>query len=221
MRDRGSYQPEGASANASDYGVAFVRQAHALLAVGYAALVPPDYSGAEEEHITGSLVQAIDAALDDPNAPLWMRWFSVHEEPRLHDTHRKGKRRRRLDIRIDCLEARPRKRLPFEAKRLGPDHGVSLYLGQGGLGRFVNGRYAPRESLAGMLGYVQAGSPEDWADRIDKAMARRAAELHTLESSPWRKEWLVDELPHTYRSGHDRPSVGQAVEVYHTLLTFN
>lgn len=221
MKARGSYQPKGASANATDYYWAFLRRAHSLLGRGYAVLEPSKYSRAEEEDITGDLVQAMQIVEDDPNAPRWVTLFSVHGEAGIHDPKRKGKRRRRLDIRIDSAAQRPRNRLSFEAKRLGPNHGASVYLGENGLQRFIDGRYAKGETSAGMLGYVQAGSPDEWAEKIEKAIARNAVKLHPLTSSPWRREQLVVELTHTYRSGHSRPSVGQPVEIYHTLLPFN
>lgn len=221
MKARGSYQPKGASANAADYYQTFLRRAHSLLGRGYAALDPSKYSSVEEEDITGDLVQAMQIVEDDPNAPPWVRLFSVHDDAGIHDPKRKGKRRRRLDIRIDSAAQRPRNRLSFEAKRLGPNHGVSIYLGENGLQRFIDGRYAEGETSAGMLGYVQTGSPDEWAEKIEKAIARDRAKLHLLASSPWRREQLVVELTHTYRSGHSRPSIGQPVEIYHTLLPFN
>jgi len=156
LRTRGSYQPEGASANATDYQFVFLRRAHRLLALGYEALIPHEYSHAVEEDITGRLVEEVERILDDPETPPWTQWFAVHEDPRVHDAERRGKRRRRIDIRIDSAEKLPRSRLSFEAKRLGPDHGVSVYLGEEGLQCFIHGRYARHESSVGMLGYVQA-----------------------------------------------------------------
>ena len=189
--------------------------------MGYAELVPHGYFQTEEEDITGSLVEAMEGVLDRPDAPPWMSWLDVHEDPRIHDPQRKGKRRRRVDIRIDSAQRRPRSRLSFEAKRLGPGHGVSVYLGKDGLGCFIDGRYARCENVAGMLGYVQDGSCEDWAGEIARAIARRAGNLHTLKSSPWQRAQVVPELGHTYRSGHGRPDIGQPIQVYHTLLLFN
>ena len=221
MRVRVSYQPKRRSANLPCYMPVFIRGVHTLIAMGYARMCPADHAKAQEEEITGELMQAVEAVVDDPGSPPWVTYYHPREEARVNAPGRKGKRRRRLDIRIDSSESRPRKPFPFEAKRLGPKHGVSLYLGEEGLGCFVHGRYARGESSVGMLGYVQAGSPQEWAKKIAKAIARDAAKLHLLESSPWRRERVVAKLTHTYRSGHSRPDVGQPVEVYHTLLLFN
>ncbi len=209
------------SANATDYQGVFVRRVHTLLALGYAVIRPNKYSHAEEEDITGDLVQAIEDVWNKAYAPLWMDFFSMREDPRVNDGIRKGKRRRKLDIRFDSSETRPRSRFCIEAKRLGPKHGVSIYLGKEGLQCFLDGHYARGESAVGMLGYIQNNTPVEWAGKIEKAMVRDRAKLKPLRSSPWRKEQVVTALSHTYRSGHDRPSIGQAVEVYHTLLIFN
>ena len=221
MTNRSSYQPSGKSANETDYAGAFVKHVHRLLGMGYARLVPANYASADEEGITGCLCDALDAVVDDPQSPAWLRYYSVHEEARISDPKRKGKRRRRLDIRVDSAERRPRARFPFEAKRLGTNHPVADYLGHDGLGRFIGGRYGKQVTVAGMLGYVQSGTPGVWATRIQQTMSRRARGLRLLASSPWRPENLVARLKHTYRSGHDRPTIGKPIEVYHTLLVFN
>jgi hypothetical protein len=221
LRGRSHYQPEGTSASSRVYAQVFVRRVHALIALGYALLNPSDFALAEEEDITGELVDSVQAVLDNPNGPDWADWFFVHEEPREHDLVRKGKKRKRLDIRIDSSESRPRDRLRFEAKRLDPNHGASAYLGSDGIQRFTDGRYAAKDPIAGMLGYVQAGAAADWAQKIEQAITKDATKFGLRKSSPWRAEQLARELQFTYCSGHDRLTVGQPIEIFHTLLIFN
>ena len=221
MRERSHYQPPGVSANGKAYADVFVRRVHTLLALGYATLTPADFVRAEEEHITGELADVIDDVLSDSATPAWADSFSAHEEPRERHQTRKGKARKRLDIRLDSSEVRPRARLRFEAKRLGPNHGTSVYLGAEGIQRFLDGRYARNDPIAGMLGYVQAGNPGDWALKIEQAISKDAAKLGLRSSSPWRAQRLADALPFTYCSGHDRPIIGHSIEVFHTLLLFN
>jgi hypothetical protein len=96
-----------------------------------------------------------------------------------------------------------------------------VYLGDEGIQRFLDGRYARNDPIAGMLGYVQAGNPGDWALKIGQAIGRDAARLGLRSSSPWRAEQLADGLPFTYCSGHDRPAIGHPIEIFHTLLLFN
>ena len=221
MRGRSYYQPVGISTNGILYAHTFVRRVHKLLGQGYAVLEPGDFACAEEEDITGELVRALESILDAISAPRWTRWFSIHEDPRIHDMVRKGKWRLRLDIRIDSSQRRPRSHMRFEAKRLGPKHGTSVYLGSEGIHCFLDGRYACNDSVAGMLGYVQEGSLDDWATKIEVVMNRDAAKLNLSESGCLCRQQLTSELPSTYRSRHDRPNVGQPIEIFHTLLLFH
>ena len=221
LRERDFYQFKRISPYGRDYQEVFIRRVHELLGLAYNDLNSGEYAASEEEDITGELIRAIESLLDSRRAPDWADWYSVHEESRIHSKNRRGKRRRRLDIRIDCSEQRPRTRMSFEAKRLGPDHGTSEYIGKDGLQCFLDGRYARNETVAGMLGYVQEGEPSEWALKVEKTMNKNAEKLGLLDSSPWRHEQQVNELPHTYRSGHERPSVGQTIEIFHTFLIFN
>jgi hypothetical protein len=221
LRGRSDYQPQGVFAYSKDYEYVFVQRVHQLLGMGYATLQPAEFANAQEEDITGELARAMDSVLDSSGAPQWTDLFSIHEEPRIHDPNRKGKKRRRLDIRIDCSENRPRTRFRFEAKRLGPNHGVSTYLGIDGLQCFIDGRYARDDRTGGMLGYVQEGNCDLWAQKIGMAISKRKDKLGLVKTSPWRSEKLTDKTPFTYRSGHERPDVGQPIEIYHTLLCFN
>ncbi|MFC1783603.1 hypothetical protein ACFL02_08460 [Planctomycetota bacterium] len=221
MRERDSYQFKGISPYSRDYQEVFIRRVHKLLGLAYNDLNYGEYAASEEEDITGEIIRAMESFLDSPRAPDWADSFSVREESRIHSKHRRGKRRGRLDIRIDCSEQRPRARMPFEAKRLGRKYGTSQYIGYKGLQRFLDGRYARNETVAGMLGYVQEGEPSEWALKVEKTINENAEKLGLLDSSPWRHKQQVNELPHTYRSGHKRPSVGQTIEIFHTFLIFN
>ena len=221
MRGKSHYQPSGTSANGTAYAKVFVQRVHELLGRGYAAMNPSDFFSVEEEHITGELVKAVDAFLDDANAPRWTRSFSIHEDPRINDGRRTGKRRLKADIRIDGLQGTSRTRMEFEAKRLGPNHGLGVYLGVDGIQCFLDGRYAGNDSVAGMLGYVQKDTPDDWAKKIKKAMDKKAKKLGVSKSGAWVSHQLTPELTSTYRSIHDRPGVGPTIEIFHTLLLFN
>jgi len=214
-------QGRGASANQADYSQSFIRQVHELLLMGYGRLAPADHTHEEEPAISGRLVEAINAILDSPTCPRPFHLLSVHDDPPVSGDGRKGKRRRRVDIRIESLRPRPRARFSFEAKRLGPDHPVCLYVGEEGLGCFVNGIYAREAPVAGMLGYVQSGTPPEWAKRIENAMARRQPNVRVVQGQEWVPVTVAPGLDDTYVTGHDRPSVGRPIHIYHTLLVFN
>jgi len=220
LRGRSHYQPRGTSANGVSYAKVFVQRVHQLLGHGYASMDSSKFEFAEEEDITGRLVEAVDAFLDKDKTPRW-QWFSIHEDPRIHDDVRTGKRRLKLDIRIDSSQSSPRSRMCFEAKRLGPNHGTGVYLGDDGIKCLLDGRYARYDSVAGMLGYVQENSPDDWAAEIENAMDDNARELGVTKSGGWASYHITPELTSTYRTIHDRPGVGPTIEILHTLLLFN
>ena len=212
--------PGSESGNTGDFRRVFRKRVHQLLKLGYDRLTPADCCGEQEETITGFLVKAIDAVLNYPTEA-WMRFFFVHEDPRVHDRLRKGRRRRRVDMRVDSSRSRPRTHFSFEAKRLGKAHPVSKYLGDEGMGRILTGTYARDDDEAGMLGYVQSGTLQKWADKIRSKLETDPSRYSMPERGRFSRVEIVDGLDHTYRSNHGRPFVGRPVSIFHTLLQFN
>src|SRR5688572_30495873 len=106
-------QPAGSSRNSSALRGVFLQRVHQLIQLGYEQLTPSKYAREQEPAITGELVAAIDGILSD-RPQEWMAVFSVHDDPPVNDQRRKGKRRRRVDLRIDSAQFRPRARYRFE-----------------------------------------------------------------------------------------------------------
>ena len=215
-----SAHPARESDNTDDFRRAFRKHVHQLVKLGYDRLIRADCCTEQEEAITGFLREAIDEVLDYPTEA-WMDFFSVHEDPRVHDRLRKGKKRRRVDMRVDSSRSRPRTRFSFEAKRLGKTHGVGKYLGDEGMGCILTGAYARDDDEAGMLGYVQSETPQQGADRIKSKLESDPSRYGMPERGGFSSVEIVDGLDHTYHSDHDRPSVGRRVSIFHTLLQFN
>ena len=109
----------------------------------------------------------------------------------------------------------------FEAKRLRHKRSTSAYFGKDGIQCFLDGRYARNDPIAGMLGYVQTGSPESWASSIRHAIDKAAASLYLRMLVDEHGEPLPVDLPYAYRSCHDRPAVGHPINIFHTFLAFN
>ena len=107
-----------ASDNTPVYRASFATRSHQILEMGYDRLHAPSYSKSEEDDITGELIRAMHEALEDHTAPPWAKYFWAVEEVRVHETARHGKRRRRIDIEIIQVQAGPRPRFRYEAKRL-------------------------------------------------------------------------------------------------------
>jgi len=224
MIDPRSHQPRRQSENLADYGRLFLPRVYRLVKLGYDRMKPAEYACSQETAITGSLVEAIDAVLDRPPVP-WMKFYSIHEDPPVNELkgrrqRRIGKGRKRLDIRIDLTRTSPRTRFRFECKRLGRGHSLGTYLGADGLGRFLRGEYAREDVRAGMLGYLQSDDEEKWASKIEAAIASAEDRYAVQRDSPWRHEPVINELIHTYRSGHSRGRGRRPIEIFHTLLRF-
>ena len=212
------------SENVEDYRQITLVRVHELLKLGYQRLDRVSCRTAHENDISGDLADSIEDVLDDAPGDAsheWMNRFSVHNEAPVRDPRRKGKRRRRVDIRIDSAMRRPRTRFAFEAKPLGTGHSVRKYLGHNGLGRFLRGEYARTEDTAGMLGYVQSDKPADWAERIGRTLGESPVDYLVLPQGNWRRASLVDGLEHTYCSSHSRQTVNTPIDIYHTLLDFS
>lgn len=217
-----SYRRRGVSSNRNDYEQLFLRRVHELVKLGYDRLSPQAYTTAEETVITGDLVEAIASLLEYPNKA-WMRFYRVYDDPPInepiHAARRTGKRRRRVDIKLDSSEVSPYTHFYFEAKRLGKRNPVSRYLGANGLGCFLSGSYAGTERRGGMLGYVQADDEHTWAAKIDKALVSSPQSFGLqVKSSHFRLCPIIAELHYTYVSEHRRTTDGTRMKIYHSLL---
>jgi len=223
VRGSRSHQPSRLSGNAADYVGLFIPRVHRLIQLGYSRLNPARYANTQETAITGDLAEAVEDVLDYPTAR-WMRFYCVHDDPPenqpKHRRQRRGRNRHRVDIRLDSSEFSPRARFRFECKRLGKGHTAADYLGNAGLGCFLNAEYATADPCAGMLGYVQSDDEQTWADRIEQRLVESAEDYSLRRQSPWRHEPVIKELPHTYRSRHGRGRGREPIEIYHTLLRF-
>jgi hypothetical protein len=200
---------------------AFVRRCHDLLAMGYARLDPSSLRAAEETEITGDLVDAIRAVTEDPDSPRWVARYECADDPPVTTPERRGKRRRRVDLAFVRTQHGPRRRFQVEAKRLYCSASLGEYLGSDGLQRFLNGDYAAEHPDAGMLGYVQTDTPAAWATKLEKHLGQAGGEYAVRVDGGFCQVTVSRRLSHTYRSQHDRSSVGSAVDIYHTLLSFN
>lgn len=195
----------------------FVTVVHRVLAGAYLLLDPATLATKEETAITGLLVDAMRSLLDSREYPDGAHFFDVHDDRPVSAPGVEGKKRGRIDFVVVDTNPRPRPTYSFEAKRLNDSGSVAKYLGRDGLGCLLSGKYAKDEPDAGMLGYVQADQPSEWAERIAKKLDKERKK-HGLSPTGhiWDAHVLVSQLPHSYRSRHTRN--GKAFEVSHVLL---
>jgi hypothetical protein len=107
-----------------------------------------------------------------------------------------------------------------EAKRLGPDHPVSIYLGAQGLGAFICCEYANDQDDAGMLGYVQSETVDSWIASLARALGTSPGKFSVEADGTWQANGFLDGPAHTYRTRHTRTGGRGVITIYHTLLDF-
>jgi hypothetical protein len=227
MRSRSS-QAVTNSANAEAFRRLFVERTHRLLQIGYSRMRPADYATTIEPVISGEIRRHIREFLDEGSVEKWMRFFTPLNEDPVDETPKKRTAvksrtdddRRLLDLHLECSERCPRIRFAFEAKRLNRSGAVGIYLSEEGLGRFIAGHYARNDFAAGMLGYVQVGKSDQWANAINKNLTRMPRKYSVSSTHVWKRAFLKHGPEHTYCSHHKRPGLNRNITIYHTLLHF-
>lgn len=209
-----------APADTSDHQRSFRVHVFTLVAVAYGKLDAKSHQRSDEDTITQRLTEAIDAYVEEGNAPRWAIHFWATDQRKDGSSGATGKGRPVLDLSIGRTQRGPRPRFTFEAKRLYDRSGERQYLGSEGLGAYVDGTYRREDDEAGMLGYVQRDSPSNWAARIEQEMKSKAASLAVCPGGGWQAVSIVADLPHSYLSRHDRRAVGRRITMYHVLLAF-
>ena len=205
-----------APAKASAYRRTFIEHVHVLVWEGYSRLDRSKLSRLHEPEISGLICEAIQRTLDDPTAPDWVDDYEIHDDPPVHDKLRRGKRRRRVDIKLASRRQRPRIRFCFEAKCLNKNAGVSDYLGKEGLGQFIAGTYAASEWDGGMLAYVQSSDCATWCEKVKTKLDSKKHKL--ARGGTWQAIAITDLLEHCYQTIHKRPQKLRNIAVLHMFL---
>jgi hypothetical protein len=203
------------------YKLSFIRRCHQLLAYGYAELESAILHAEQEPAITGELVRAMKSVQERADAPRWMIYLHIADDPPVNAPGRLGKRRRRVDIEFERPERGRRPRFQCEAKRLYQNDSLEKYLGKDGLGRFLAGDYSRDEDVAGMLGYVQARSVAAWVGDLRSALGGNRLKHEISSSEPLVSANLGAELIATWLSEHRRLAMGRPIAIYHSLLLFH
>jgi hypothetical protein len=208
------------SVNTPEFREAFVRKCHRLVGLAYLTLDRAVLRTAEETEITGELARAMEELLDRMPPPRGMRNLVVFDDPPQNTGRRRGRKRLRVDIEIRAIEVGPKPRFRFEAKRLTSNRSIARYLGKDGLQMYLRGEYAAEQDDAGMLGYVQTGEPMAWAAQLDARLKAKPVDHAVCAGGDWNQCSLTSEIPLTFRSIHNRASIGRPVIIFHTLLEF-
>jgi hypothetical protein len=208
-----------------DYLAELREDAHQLLAWSYADKRPNLTEAKDEYEMTGLLAEGMDARINSPRTPWRFTLYGIHNEKPTSPTGELGKKRPRLDIQIERNGMRPKPHFTFEAKRLRDDTSSSVsdtmreYLGAGGIGRFVTGRYAPESIEAAMLGCVQARSAEFWFDQVGIALDFDATNGGTRFATVGHLAYakIIEDFPDERISVHTKQS-GVLLRIFHLFI---
>lgn len=213
----------GLSANSNELRQVFVARVHQLIYMGHERLRDRDLSKTAEPAITGHLVKAIESVLDDPPTEIgtWCHHIDVHDDPPENVGEREGKNRRRVDIKFVSMISRPRDRFRLEAKRLASGkHNIAAFLGDDGLGCFLDGDYGPLDVYGGMLAYVQQGVCKEWAANVRRELTANDARYGLTKDEQWCSCATSLRAINTFTSCHNRRCDSSSITIYHTFLSF-
>ena len=203
-----------------EYDLSFREDAHQLLAWGYLDarhLITPRR---EETEVTGFIAEAIQLKLSSAEIDERFDRYSLQEDNPVSGEERTGKRRVRIDITIES-SFRPRdKSRPqyiFEAKRLcRPNQTLGDYLGDEGILRFLQGRYAAHCPEVAMVGYVQTNTADYWATTLEVRLDSNSNNQFYLTEKLSPIE-VIAHLPDEWVSKHLRESQ-MPISIFHIFL---
>jgi hypothetical protein len=207
--------------------LAFIGNVHLLYALGYSRLDSREFSTADENHLTQVLVEALRAATEDPAAPEAIVNFTIHEKQRQNDGVLEGNSRLELDICFERTGRGPHPIFKVEAKPLGPTHALGTtsdqrktYLGQDGLGAFISSEYAREHRDAGMLGYVQSKTIDEWVEGLADRLGVSPGNFSVTADGTWAPNSFPNGPTFTFRTRHARHGGLGSITIFHTLLDF-
>jgi hypothetical protein len=189
-----------------------------LIWMGHKRLNSASYASAEEDDITGMLVQEIKRVIQHPDSPEWVDHYRVHEQVPQNINAQLGKRRPKMDIEFERGGRGPQPRLGFEAKRLGRGNAVGNYLNEEGLGAFLSGYYPTTHGEAGLLGYIQDRTPAEWSAKLTSALHADLKRYQIAPAGTWRPISSNAAAPAACTIHED--SNGKSLFVVHVLLPF-
>lgn len=203
------------------YGEAFRLHAHQLLAWAHQDVRSRFHPGLTEPDMTGLLADAMKLRLNaHPDTPAAFDHYWVGDQEPHSPAGELGNDRLRLDITLIRNGIRPRLTFVFEAKRLRTNgFPIGKYVGEGGMGDFISGRYAADSPEAAMVGLFENQTAAYWNNELRRAFD----EDHRSEASKLRLQSrltaveVLGALPGELQSTHLR-SFGLPLTIFHIFL---
>jgi hypothetical protein len=197
-----------------EYWPPFRQHVHELLAWGYEDAKSNITPNHEEEEITGLITEAIQNRLVTSDCPRWCERYALKENNPVPGKGLTGKRRKVPDFLFE-LTVPPRPEYILEAKRLRIESSFREgYYFHKGLARFLREEYASRYLEAGMIGYMQCDTSDEWIERL-KRYLRHDGKLN-MKLVPYDVQ-VFPAFLQEWVSEHTRPT-GNDIAIYHILL---
>ena len=202
------------------YGEVFRLHSHQLLAWAYSDMRPRLNADMNEPSITGLLADAMKLRLNHPDTPVeYDHYWPGDQEP--HSPNGElGNDRLRFDITIIRNGIKPRISFIFEAKRLRTGgFSIGEYIGDGGMGDFIECRYGAEHPEAAMVALFQNKDVAYWHGELRRVFCEdQVAETPRLGIHETVCDVVIlDDIPNELRSTHSR-SNGANISIYHIFL---
>lgn len=196
------------------YGDAFRLHAHQLLAWAYSDVRLSLHHGLDEPSITGLLGDAMKARLDSAEIPEVYDHYVVGDQDPVSPAGQLGNERLRLDLCLTRANVKPRIKYIFEAKRLRTNgFSIGKYVGQSGMGDFIECRYGAGCPEAAMIGLFQDKNAAYWQRELHRIFDKGSLEI-LGKLQPAR---VLDNFPNELQSVHRRKDTGP-IHLFHIFL---
>lgn len=194
--------------------------AHQLLAWAHSDIRLLRIHDLDEPSITGLLGNAMKTRLDSPETPIEYVHYAIGDQDPVSPAGELGNDRLRLDLCVIRSGIRPRLKYIFEAKRLRTSgFSIGKYVGQGGIGDFIECRYGAGSPEAVMIGLFQNQDAAYWQSELGRIFdddgINSRSQLQIVEKL--RSVRILDSLPNELQSRHRRKDASQIL-LFHIFL---
>ena len=159
-----------------------------------------------------------------------MRYWAALEDAPENQEHlsvprrKKGKHRKRPDIKLRYSGQRENLYIRFEAKLLTGETSYQDLIGLNpkdhGLGRFLSRRYGRDDDAGGLLGYVQNQATQTHIDRVKTAFENDAKRYRIVSDGEWAPAGWKNGPQYCFRTIHKRHRSERMIVILHTFLYF-
>ena len=193
---------------------------HQLLAWGYADVRTQLHRDLDEPAITGLLCQAMQQRIYHANTPDKYLNYAIGDQAPIGPGGELGNDRLRLDISVRRTGIRKEIVYAFEAKRLRTgSFTIGKYIGNGGMGDFIECRYAVGCPEGAMIGLWQDKDAAYWRSQLGGAFdtdSRAATPKLGIETS-LAVAPVIASIRGEWRSTHRRTD-GSSITLQHIFL---